>query len=150
MSRGQASERAVSVCEAVSVEKGASRPPLPTAVVCPPGRRRRRRLAITAHVVPHPESLAAQAAYPFGHSDKRYCPDQLRPELFPGIGVLPRPATGSHIVIRGTPVAPLGQPQLNVPEKKSHPRGRPLQPRFPKEPHHRRAADDSQCVSLSL
>jgi hypothetical protein len=36
------------VCEAVSVEKGARRPPLPTAVVCPPGRRRRRRLAITA------------------------------------------------------------------------------------------------------
>jgi hypothetical protein len=68
-------------------------------------------------------------------------------------------------VNRGTPVAPLGQPQLNVPETKSHPlsppssRGRPLQPRFPKElqreapaaslqprfakePHRRRAADD--------
>jgi hypothetical protein len=45
-------------------------------------------------------------------------------------------------VSRGTPVAPLGQPQLNVPEKKSHPVGA-LQPRFPKEPHHRRAADDS-------
>jgi hypothetical protein len=48
VSRGQASERAVCVCEAVSVEMGARRPPLPTAVVCPPGRRRRRRLAITA------------------------------------------------------------------------------------------------------
>jgi hypothetical protein len=48
VSRGQASERAVCVYEAVSVEKGARRPPLPTAVVCPPGRRRRRRLAITA------------------------------------------------------------------------------------------------------
>jgi hypothetical protein len=47
VSRGQASERAVCVCEAVSVEMGARRPPLPTAVVCPPGRRRRRRLAIT-------------------------------------------------------------------------------------------------------
>jgi ssDNA-binding Zn-finger/Zn-ribbon topoisomerase 1 len=46
VSRGQASERAVCVCEAVSVEKGARRPPLPTAVVCTPGRRRRRRLAI--------------------------------------------------------------------------------------------------------
>jgi hypothetical protein len=45
----------------------------------------------------------------------------LRPELFPGIKVLPGPATGSHIVNRGTPVASLGQPQLNVPEKKSHP-----------------------------
>jgi hypothetical protein len=50
VSRGQASERAVCVCEAVSVEMGA-RPPLPTAVVCPPGRRRRLRLAITAEVV---------------------------------------------------------------------------------------------------
>ena len=34
LSRGQASERAVCVCEAVSVEMGAHRPPLPTAVVC--------------------------------------------------------------------------------------------------------------------
>jgi hypothetical protein len=48
VSRGQASERAVCVCEAVSVEMGARRPPLPTAVVCPPGRCRRLRLAITA------------------------------------------------------------------------------------------------------
>ena len=31
-------------------------------------------------------------------------PGCLRPELFPGIGVLPGPATGSHIVNRGTPV----------------------------------------------
>jgi hypothetical protein len=51
VSRGQASERAVCVCEAVSVEKGARRPPLPTAVVYPPGRRRHRRLAITAVLV---------------------------------------------------------------------------------------------------
>jgi hypothetical protein len=48
---------------------------------------------------------------------------QLGPKLFPGIGVLPGPATGSHIVNRGTPVAPLGQLQLNIPEK-SHPIGR--------------------------
>jgi hypothetical protein len=34
VSRGQASERAVCVREAVSVEKGARRPPLPAAVVC--------------------------------------------------------------------------------------------------------------------
>ena len=80
---------------------------------------------------------------------QNYCPGRLRPELFPGIGVLPGPATGSHIVIRGTlitsgpPVAPLGQPQLNVPERKSHPHEKPLQTRFPKEPHHRRAANDS-------
>jgi hypothetical protein len=46
VSRGQASERAVCVCEAVCVEKGARRPPLPAAVVCPPGGR----LAVTAGV----------------------------------------------------------------------------------------------------
>ena len=40
---------------------------------------------------------------------------------------------------------PLGQPQLNVPRERSRPRGRPLQPRFPKEHHHHRAADDSLC-----
>ena len=52
VSRGQASEQAVCVCEAVSVEKGARRPPLPTAVVCPPGRRRRRRLGVFITAVP--------------------------------------------------------------------------------------------------
>jgi hypothetical protein len=51
VSRGQASERAVCVCVAVSVEKGACRPPLPAAVVCPPGGRRRRRLTIMADSV---------------------------------------------------------------------------------------------------
>jgi len=45
VSRGQASERAVCVCVAVSVEKGARRPPLPAAVVC-------RRLATTADLEP--------------------------------------------------------------------------------------------------
>ena len=40
VSRGQTNERAVCVCEVVSEEMGARRPPLPTAVVCPPGRRR--------------------------------------------------------------------------------------------------------------
>ena len=39
VSRGQASERAVCVCESVSVEKGARRPPLPAAVVCSLTRR---------------------------------------------------------------------------------------------------------------
>jgi len=58
----------------------------------------------------------------------------LRPELFPGIGVLPGSATESHIVNRGTPVAPLGQPQLSVPEAKSHPVGGPCSPDFPKSP----------------
>jgi hypothetical protein len=32
---------------------------------------------------------------------------------------------------------------LNVPEKKSRPSGRPLLPRFPNEPHRRRAPDDT-------
>jgi len=94
--------------------------------------------------------------------------------MFPVIGPPPGPATESHVVKRETPVAPrrvhgglsgspriragtskrqrsharhppLGQPQLNVPRKKSHPRGKPLQPRFPKEHHRRRAAGDSLC-----
>jgi hypothetical protein len=47
-------------------------------------------------------------------------------------------------VNRGTPVAPLRQPQLNVLEKKSHPRGSPCSPLadFPRasRPHLRRAA----------
>jgi hypothetical protein len=46
VSRGQASERAVCVYETVSVEKGARRPQLPTADVCPPGRTCRLRLDI--------------------------------------------------------------------------------------------------------
>ena len=57
-------------------------------------------------VVPHPESPVAQAAYPFGHS--AIAQVGLGPNrLFPGIGDLPGPATGSHIVIRGTPIARL-------------------------------------------
>ena len=75
-------------------------------------------------VVPDPESIAAQAAYteallPRSAPDEAYCPGRLRSELFPGIG-LPGPATESHVVNKGTPVATLGQQQLNVPEKKSH------------------------------
>ena len=50
MSRGRASEQSVCVYEAVSVEKGARRPPQPAAIACAPGGRRRRRLAITAEV----------------------------------------------------------------------------------------------------
>ena len=52
--------------------------------------------------VPHPESIAAQAAYA-----EALLPGSDRPEMFPGIGVLPGPATESHVVNRGTPVAPL-------------------------------------------
>ncbi len=37
-----------------------------------------------------------------------------------------------HLYTTGLdPSSPFGQPQLNVPERKSHPRGKPLQPRFP-------------------
>ena len=46
--RGQASERAVCVCEAVSVEKGARRPPLPTAVVCTHDARVVRNMHVKA------------------------------------------------------------------------------------------------------
>jgi hypothetical protein len=53
---------------------------------------------------------------------------RIRSEMFPGIGSLPEPATGSHVVNRGTPVAPY---RLIDPERKSHPRGKPLQPSFP-------------------
>ena len=34
-----------------------------------------------------------------------YCPGLLRPEMFPGIGALPEPATGSHVVFIGVTVA---------------------------------------------
>ena len=59
-------------------------------------------------------------------------------------------ATESHIVNRGTPVAPCLWPlSAKGPEKKSHPRGKPLQSSFPKyhelfkEPHHCKAAGNS-------
>jgi hypothetical protein len=53
-------------------------------------------------VVPDPESIDTQAPTEDG---KALLPGGLRPELFPGIGVLPGPATESHIVTRETPVA---------------------------------------------
>jgi hypothetical protein len=67
--------------------------------------------------------------------------------MFPGIGALPEPATESHVVNRGTdPSSPLS---AKDPEKKSHPRGKPLQSSLPKyhelfeEPHHCKAAENS-------
>jgi hypothetical protein len=45
---------------------------------------------------------------------QNYYTGRLGPELFPVIGGLPGPASGSHILSRGTRVAPLGQPQLTV------------------------------------
>ena len=55
----------------------------------------------------------------------------------------PPPSQGRNDGDPATFTHPLGQPQLNVPRRKSRPRGKPLQPRFPKEHHHHRAADDS-------
>jgi hypothetical protein len=78
------------------------------------------------------ESLAAQAAY-----TEVFARVRLGPEWSPGLRP-PRAcycaATGSHIVNRGTPVAPLGQPQLNVPGKKEKEEGGPCSPDFPKNP----------------
>jgi len=69
--------------------------------------------------------------------------------MFPGIGALPEPATESHVV-NSSPLSAKG------PEKKSHPRGKPLQSSFPKyhelfgEPHHCKAADNSLSKHLGL
>ena len=48
------------------------------------------------------------------------------------IYIHPGPATGSHIVSRGTPV---GHPQLNVPKKQSHPHRRPVTQSHGLSPH---------------
>ena len=58
--------------------------------------------------------------------------------MFPGIGALPEPATESHVVNRGNPVGP---------EKKSHPRGKPPQSRFPK--YHELFEDSHHCKAAS-
>ena len=70
--------------------------------------------------------------------------------MFPGIGALPEPATESHVVNRGTPVAPChGHGRLKAQRKRVTRVGSPMQPSFPKyhelfeEPHHCKAADDS-------
>jgi len=71
--------------------------------------------------------------------------------MFPGIGALPKPATESHFVNRGTS-SPLS---AKGPEKKSHQRGKPLQSSFPKyhelfeEPHHCKAADNSLTAKVA-
>ena len=62
---------------------------------------------------------------------------------------------GSHIVNRGTPVAhnqspgPTGTAAAECPRKKSQLTWRPLQPRFPKEPHHCRAADSDDSIAAN-
>jgi hypothetical protein len=73
-------------------------------------------------VVPHPESLAAQAAY----TEALLPRSGSGPNCFQALG----PATGSHIVNKGTPVAPLGQPQCPG-EEEEPPGGRPKQMMMP-------------------
>ena len=70
---------------------------------------------------------------------------RLRPEMFPGIGALPESATESHVVNRGTPVAPC---RLKAQRKRLTRVGSPCSPVFPnimmfEEPHHCKAADNS-------
>ena len=112
---------ALPVCVECLFSRSPSRAPYRT----PPACAKRATYSNPPPVVPHPESIAAQAAYP----------GRLRPELFPGVEVLPRPATESHhdhdmIVNRGPGVmcgshksptephhsarAPLSPPQLFI------------------------------------
>jgi hypothetical protein len=63
--------------------------------------------------------------------------------MFSGIGALPEPATESHVVI-GDPSSPLS---AKGPEKKSHPRGKPLQSRFPK---YHELFEEPQCVECLI
>jgi hypothetical protein len=70
----------------------------------------------------------------------------FRPEMFSGIGALPKPATESHVVNRGTPVAPC-RPKAQ--RKRITRVGSPRIPEFPKyhelfeQPHHCKAAGNS-------
>ena len=52
----------------------------------------------------------------------------FRPEMFSGIGALPKPATGSHVVSRGNPVAPC---RLKDQGKRATRVGSPCSPDFP-------------------
>jgi len=72
--------------------------------------------------------------------------------MFSGVGALPKPATESHVVNRGTPVAPC---RLKAQRKRVTRVGSPLQSSFPKyhelfeEPHHCKAADNSPTAKAS-
>jgi hypothetical protein len=69
--------------------------------------------------------------------------------MFSGIGALPKPATESHVVDRGTPVAPC-RPKAQ--RKRITRVGSPRSPEFPnyheliEEPHHHEAAGNSLTV----
>jgi hypothetical protein len=87
----------------------------------PPACARMAAYSDPPPVIPLPDTGVAQAAYA-----ETLLPGSARPEMFSGIGALPEPATESHVVNRGTiPLSAKG------PEKKSHPRGKPLQSSFP-------------------
>ena len=70
----------------------------------------------------------------------------FRPEMFSGIGALPKPATGPHVVSRGNPVAPC---RLKAQGKRATRVGSPRSPEFPnyheliEEPQHHEAAGNS-------
>ena len=93
MSRGRASKQSVGVYQAVSVEKGARRPPLPAAVVCPPGGRRGRRLAITADLLCH----CPICVYPF-ESGGVPIPHGENKNLFLYVGLLQAERDRHHLV----------------------------------------------------
>jgi len=60
-----------------------------------------------------------------------YCPDRSRPEMFPGIGVLPEPATESHVVNRGIQVALLDSRKRMSRRGRVSRVGSPCSPDFP-------------------
>jgi hypothetical protein len=47
---------------------------------------------------PPPVILVQNPSPPRRPMPRLYCPGRLRPEMFPGIGTLPDPDTGSHVV----------------------------------------------------
>jgi hypothetical protein len=78
-------------------------------------------------VIPVPDTIVTQADYAetlLPGSVQGHC----RPEMFPGIGALPEPPTESHVVNRGTPVAPC---LVKTQRKRVTRVGRPCSPGFP-------------------
>ncbi len=109
---------------------------------------------------PHPESRSQTPELPGSHPSPvrgllvtylRWTKTEptefsTRPEMFSGIGALPKPATESHVVSRENPVAPR---RLKAQGKRATRVGSPCSPDFPKyhelfeEPHHCTAASSS-------
>jgi len=91
----------------------------------PPACAKRAAYPDPPPVILLPESIAAQAAYQLRYKNTEYYSwVSLRPEMFPGIGALPKPAT----VNRGTPVAPR---RLKAQGKRVTRVGSPCSPVFP-------------------